>query len=305
MSAFSLQHMREYVFGLHDALRTWFEDQSGCHFRIDEWTRSDSVVGRGKTAVLEGDQVFEKVGLAWSDIAGTKLPPAATARNPALVNRPFHVVGISLIAHPVNPFVPTVHMNVRAFQTDDESVWWFGGGFDLTPVYADLADVIHWHQNAKAACDPIGAHVYPHLKKNCDEYFYLKHRQETRGVGGLFVDDLNEHTPVLGMSATACFSLIRNMGDALLPGYAPIVERHRDKPFTAAQRSFQAFRRSRYVEFNLVFDRGTLFGLQGGGRTESVLMSMPPHAEWRYDFEAPVGSPEAAIGEFLKARAWL
>jgi coproporphyrinogen III oxidase len=230
------------------------------------------------------------------------MPASATAHRPELAGRRFNAMGVSLVIHPRNPYVPTAHANVRFFIAEadgQEPIWWFGGGFDLTPYYPFDEDIVHWHQTAKDACDPFGDHVYADYKKWCDDYFYLKHRAETRGVGGLFFDDLN----VGGFEQ--CFALTRSVGEAFLPAYAPILASRKDTPYTERERDFQLYRRGRYVEFNLVFDRGTLFGLQTGGRTESILMSLPPLAAWRYDYQPEANSPEAQLSNYLRAKNWL
>ena len=247
--------------------------------------------------------LFEKAGVGFSDVQGKALPRAATAQRPELAGRSFRAMGVSLVLHPENPYVPTTHANVRFFQAEkpgEDPVWWFGGGFDLTPYYAFAEDVLHWHRQALAACEPFGAEVYDRYKAWCDEYFYLRHRQETRGVGGLFYDDLNEG------GFERCFALTRSVGDHFLPAYLPIVERRRDHDYGERERAFQLYRRGRYVEFNLIYDRGTLFGLQSGGRTESILMSMPPLAAWTYAWEPEPGSPEATLyRDYLEPRDWL
>jgi coproporphyrinogen III oxidase len=269
-------------------------------FHEDAWARDGG--GGGRTRVLEGGEVFESAGVNYSRVHGDALPPSATAERPGLQGRPFLAMGVSLVIHPRNPYVPTSHCNVRFFSTmadDVEPVWWFGGGFDLTPYYPFDEDVLHWHRAAKKVCEPFGEETYPRYKTWCDEYFYLKHRDETRGVGGLFFDDLCEG------GFERCFGFTRSVGDHYLPAYLPIVEKRKDTSFGAREREFQLYRRGRYVEFNLVYDRGTLFGLQSGGRTESILMSLPPCAAWRYDWQPEPGSPEARLHEFLKPRDYL
>jgi coproporphyrinogen III oxidase len=247
--------------------------------------------------------VFEQAGVNFSHVLGDNLPPSATAQRPELAGRRFEALGVSLVVHPHNPYVPTCHCNVRFFiasKAGAEPVWWFGGGFDLTPYYGFEDDAVHWHKTAKAACDPFGKDYYARFKKWCDEYFYIKHRNEPRGVGGLFFDDLNEN------DFHHCFGFMQSVGDHLLPAYLPIVQRRKDTPYGKRERDFQCYRRGRYVEFNLVYDRGTLFGLQSGGRTESILMSLPPQVSWRYDWQPEPGSPEAKLYEiFLKPRDWL
>jgi coproporphyrinogen III oxidase len=252
--------------------------------------------------VLSEEAVFEQAGVGFSHVHGPGLPPSATAQRPELAGRSFEALGVSLVFHPRNPYVPTTHMNVRFFlaeKPEAEPVWWFGGGFDLTPYYGFEEDAVHWHRTAQAACEPFGAEVYPRFKTWCDEYFYLKHRGEPRGIGGIFFDDLNER----GFEES--FALQRSVGDHLLPAYLPILRRRKDTPYGERERDFQLYRRGRYVEFNLVWDRGTLFGLQSGGRTESILMSLPPLVRWRYNWNPEPGSPEARLyEEFLRPRDW-
>jgi len=253
--------------------------------------------------VMADGVVFEQGGINFSQVFGDRLPPAATANRPDLAGRGFQAMGVSLVVHPRNPYVPTSHLNVRFFiaeQPGAQPVWWFGGGFDLTPYYGFDADAIHWHRNAQSVCQPFGESVYPRYKQWCDEYFYLKHRAEPRGIGGIFFDDLN------AWGFDRCFAFMRAVGDQYLAGYLPILERRRDCAYGERERAFQKYRRGRYVEFNLVYDRGTLFGLQSGGRTESILMSMPPEVSWRYDWRPEPGSPEAALYErFLVPRDWV
>ena len=270
-------------------------------FVEDAWQRPEG--GGGKSRVLTGGKVFEQAGVNYSHVFGANMPGSATAHRPELAGRSFNACGVSLVIHPNNPFVPTTHANVRFFIAEKEGeapVWWFGGGFDLTPYYPFEEDVVHWHQVAKAAVDPFGAHYYPDYKKWCDEYFYLKHRNETRGVGGLFFDDLN--TPGFEQS----FALMRAVGEAFTAAYLPIVEKRQSIAYGELQRQFQLYRRGRYVEFNLVYDRGTLFGLQSGGRTESILMSMPPLVRWQYGYQPVAGSAEALLYQrYLKPQDWL
>lgn len=273
----------------------------GREFREDRWERSAG--GGGRTRILAGGGVFEKAGVNFSHVHGTGLPPSATAQRPELAGRSFQALGVSVVLHPENPYVPTSHANVRFFIAEKEGsdpVWWFGGGFDLTPYYPFEEDAVHWHRMAREACEPFGAEVYPRFKRWCDEYFYLPHRQETRGVGGLFFDDLND------WGFSRCFAFLRSVGDHFLAGYLPVVERRRDTSYGQRERDFQLYRRGRYVEFNLLYDRGTLFGIQSGGRTESILMSLPPLVRWRYDWSPAPGTPEATLGErFLQPRDWL
>jgi len=271
-------------------------------FIIDDWTREHGG-GGGRTRVLSDGAVFEQAGVNFSHVTGDQMPASATASRPELAGRRFEAMGVSLVIHPHNPYAPTSHANVRFFIASKEGhapIWWFGGGFDLTPYYGFEEDAIHWHQAAKRACDPFGQAVYPKYKKWCDDYFYLKHRGETRGVGGLFFDDLNEG------GFDHCFALTRSIGEHYIKAYAPIVERRKNTDFGERERDFQLYRRGRYVEFNLVYDRGTLFGLQTGGRTESILMSLPPLVKWRYNWQAEVGSAEEHLyTTFLKPQDWL
>jgi len=272
----------------------------GAAFREDAWDRPGG--GGGRTRVLAGGGVFEQGGVNYSHVFGDGLPASATAARPELAGCGFEAMGVSLVIHPQNPYVPTSHANVRMFVAlrEGEPVqWWFGGGFDLTPYYVFEEDARHWHRRAQAACEPFGDDVYPRFKRWCDEYFYLKHRGETRGIGGLFFDDLNE------WDFDTSFAFMRSVGDAYAEAYLPIVERRRDLPYGERERDFQLYRRGRYVEFNLVYDRGTLFGLQSGGRTESILMSLPPLAKWRYDWHPEPGSAEAGLYEYLQPRDWL
>ena len=293
--------VRSYLLGLQDAIITRLEALDGQPFKTDQWDRPGG--GGGITRVIEEGGVFERGGVNFSHVFGDKLPPSASAQRPQLGGRPFEAMGVSLVMHPRNPYIPTVHMNVRFFLARDpaggEPIWWFGGGMDLTPYYAFEKDVVRFHSVCKQSLEPFGAEYHPRFKKWCDEYFFLKHRNEPRGVGGVFFDDFSE----LGFERS--FALMRSVGDAFIDAYAPIVERHRDHPFGERERDFQAYRRGRYVEFNLVFDRGTLFGLQSGGRTESILMSLPPSVRWRYDWQPEAGSPEARLySDFLRARDW-
>ncbi|TDJ67859.1 MAG: oxygen-dependent coproporphyrinogen oxidase [Proteobacteria bacterium] len=302
MSTPSVEAVKEYLVALQDHITAALEREDGMgRFRQDSWERPEG--GGGQTRILTGGSVFEQAGVNFSHVLGEYLPPSATAQRPDLAGRSFDALGVSLVIHPHNPYVPTCHCNVRFFiasKADVESVWWFGGGFDLTPYYGFEDDAVHWHKTAKAACDPFGKDYYARFKKWCDEYFYIKHRNEPRGVGGLFFDDLNEN------SFDHCFGFTQSVGDQLLPAYLPIVERRKDTPYGQRERDFQCYRRGRYVEFNLVYDRGTLFGLQSGGRTESILMSLPPQVSWRYDWQPEPGSPEAKLYEiFLKPRDWL
>jgi coproporphyrinogen III oxidase len=290
-----------YLRGLQDQLTAALERIDGAAtFRRDRWQRSEG--GGGETRVLRGGAVFEQAGVNFSHVTGYKLPPSATAQRPELADAKWLATGVSIVIHPVNPYVPTTHANVRFFAATNESgsTWWFGGGFDLTPYYPFDADVLHWHRTAAAACAPFGADVYRAHKEWCDRYFFLKHRNETRGVGGLFFDDLNE------WGFERCFAYQRSVGDHFLLAYTPIVERRKAIPYGERERQFQLYRRGRYVEFNLVYDRGTSFGLQSGGRTESILMSLPPLVRWEYDWRAEPRSPEERLyKDFLRPRDWL
>jgi coproporphyrinogen III oxidase len=297
--------VESYLRDLQDRLCAAFESLDGAaRFQHDRWTRKqgEGLAGGGDTRVLAEGAVFERGGVNFSDVAGARLPPAATAQRPELAGRSFRAMGVSVVMHPRNPYAPTSHCNVRFLAAEapgEEPVWWFGGGFDLTPYYGFEEDAHHWHGKAREACAPFGAELYPRLKQWCDEYFYLKHRKEPRGIGGLFFDDWRE----AGFEQS--FGLLRSVGDHFLPAYAPIVERRKDCPHGARERDWQLCRRGRYVEFNLVWDRGTLFGLQSGGRIESILMSMPPLAAWRYDVRPEPGSAEARLLDyFLVPRDW-
>lgn len=295
--------VRKYLLSLQNKICSDLESIDGeGKFDSDVWFK-EGIQGDGDTRTLGGGQVFEKAGVAFSHVFGNSLPPAATAKRPDLNGRSFEALGVSLVIHPQNPFVPTAHMNVRLFvasKPDAAPVWWFGGGFDLTPYYPFEEDCKHWHRQAKEACDLFGPDVYPKLKKWCDEYFYLKHRNEARGIGGLFFDDWNH------WDFDTCFAFQRSVGDAFTKAYLPIVERRMNTEYGENERFFQQYRRGRYVEFNLVWDRGTLFGLQAGGRTESILMSMPPISRWEYNWKPKPGSPEAELTDhFLKARDWI
>jgi len=294
--------VKAYLLALQDRIcNALAAEDGGAQFIEDSWTRAEG--GGGRSRVLTNGAVIEKGGVNFSHVHGTQMPASATAHRPELAGRAFEAMGVSLVIHPHNPYVPTSHANVRFFIAEKEGaapVWWFGGGYDLTPYYGNEADVIHWHQTAKDACDPLGEHLYPKFKKWCDEYFYLKHRDEARGVGGLFFDDYNAE------SFAHSFALMQAVGDSYVPAYQPIVNARKATPFTERERDFQLYRRGRYVEFNLVYDRGTLFGLQTGGRTESILMSLPPLVRWEYDWQPQAGSAEAELYEnFLPQRDWL
>jgi len=288
----NLAAVHEYFRGLQAGIVSGLEALDGARFRADAWTRAEG--GGGESRVLEAGGVFERAGVNFSRVQGASLPPSATAARPQLAGQAYEAMGVSLVLHPRNPYVPTVHMNVRCFAAGD--LWWFGGGMDLTPYYGFEEDARHFHATCKAA---VGDALHPKFKRWCDEYFYLKHRQEPRGVGGIFFDDLNEP------DFETCFALVRAVGERFLTAYGPIVERRRMAPYGEREREFQAYRRGRYVEFNLVYDRGTLFGLQSGGRTEAILMSLPPRVAWRYDWKPEPGSPEARLyTDFLRPRDW-
>ena len=276
-------------------------DGGGQSFHEDSWTRAEG--GGGRSRVITDGNVFEKGGVNFSHVSGVEMPASATAHRPELAGRSFEAMGVSLVMHPTNPYVPTSHANVRFFVAEkpgEAPVWWFGGGYDLTPYYGFAEDCVHWHQTAKDACDPFGADMYPRLKKWCDDYFYLKHRDEPRGVGGLFFDDLSE--PNFEQS----FAFMRSVGDSYTRAYVPIVNRRKTMEYTERERQFQLYRRGRYVEFNLVYDRGTLFGLQTGGRTESILMSLPPLVRWDYDWHPAEGTPERSLyTDYLCNREWV
>lgn len=294
--------VRTYLLGLQEALCHTLERADGsARFLTDPWTREEG--GGGISRVLSEGSVFEKAGVNFSHVTGDRLPSSATAARPELANRRFEALGVSVVIHPVNPYVPTSHLNVRLFVAVHETeapVWWFGGGFDLTPCYGYQEDAVHWHRTAEEICRPFGDGVYARYKSECDRYFYLKHRRETRGVGGIFYDDLNQ------WDFGRCFEFMRAVGDGFSRAYLPIVDRRKAQTWGDRQRQFQLYRRGRYVEFNLVFDRGTLFGLQSGGRTESILVSMPPLARWEYNWQPEPGSHEARLAEdFLQPRDWI
>jgi coproporphyrinogen III oxidase len=301
--------VRHYLQGLQQQIVTGLESVDGGSFITDAWERAEG--GGGISRVIEDGHVFERAGVLFSHVTGNHLPPTASATRPGMAGRSFEAMGVSLVLHPRNPHVPTVHLNVRCFiaapragaapdSPDGQPVWWFGGGMDLTPYYGVEEDVVHFHATCKSALAPFGVDYHPRFKKACDQYFVLKHRGEARGIGGIFFDDFSE----LGFEQS--FALTRSVGDAFLDAYLPIVRRNVDRPYTERERDFQAYRRGRYVEFNLVFDRGTLFGLQSGGRTESILVSMPPIVKWRYSWQPEAGSPEARLYEhFLPAREWV
>jgi coproporphyrinogen III oxidase len=293
--------VRAYLNGLHDRITAAVEAIDTATFRRDDWRRPEG--GGGESRILADGAVFERAGVSFSHVFGGRLPPSASNLRPEIAGASFEAMGVSLVFHPRNPYVPTTHCNVRfllATPTSAPPVWWFGGGFDLTPYYPFDEDVLHWHRTARSACEPFGAGLYQQYKQWCDRYFFLPHRQETRGVGGLFFDDLAEG------GFARCFGLLQSVGDHFLTAFMPIAERRKNHPWGERERSFQLYRRGRYVEFNLLYDRGTLFGLQSGGRTESILMSMPPLARWDYDWRPQAGSPEARLyADFLRPRNFL
>lgn len=297
-----LEAVKAYLLDLQERICAALEAEDGAAaFVEDAWTRPTG--GGGRTRVIAEGALLEKGGVNFSHVHGDSLPPSASAHRPELAGRSFEAMGVSLVMHPRNPHIPTAHANVRFFLAEkpgEAPVWWFGGGLDLTPYYGNEADCVHWHQVCHDACAPFGADVYPRYKAWCDRYFHLKHRGEPRGIGGLFFDDLND------WDFDTCFAFQRAIGDAFVDAYLPIVQRRRHQPYSEAEREFQAYRRGRYVEFNLVYDRGTLFGLQSGGRTESILMSLPPEVRWGYDWKPVPGSPEARLTDFfLTDRDWL
>ncbi len=301
MSHVNIDTVIDFLKQLQDNICSALEAADGSgKFVEDNWTRAEG--GGGRTRVLTNGTVIEQGGVNFSVVSGDTLPPSATAHRPELAGRKWQACGVSLVIHPKNPFIPTSHANVRFFVAEKEGekpVWWFGGGFDLTPFYPFEEDVIHWHQTAKDLCDTFGDNVYQDHKKWCDEYFYLKHRDETRGVGGLFFDDLN------CWDFESCLNYIKAVGQGFIDAYVPILNKRKDIEYSEQHRQFQLYRRGRYVEFNLVFDRGTLFGLQSGGRTESILMSMPPLARWEYNYSPAENSEEAQLIPYLTPRDWL
>ena len=295
-----LEVIQGYLTGLQDRICASIESiDTGATFREDPWQRAEG--GGGRTRILAKGDVFEQAGIGFSRVSGSTLPPSASQNRPQLAGRSWTALGVSLVFHPLNPYVPTTHMNVRFFEATApgaDPVWWFGGGFDLTPFYPFDEDVRHWHDAARQVCAPYGADLYPRYKKWCDDYFFIKHRNETRGVGGLFYDDLSEG------GFDRCFEFMQAVGDGFLQAYIPIVERRKSTPFGDREREFQLYRRGRYVEFNLVYDRGTLFGLQSGGRAESILMSLPPRLRFEYGFQPEPGSQEAQLADYLVPRDW-
>ena len=307
MSSIDLSTVRTFLLGLQERITRSIAEVDGRPFVADHWQKEpgETLQGNGITKILEQGRVFERAGCGFSHVRGPRLPPSATQHRPELAGAPFEAMGVSLVFHPRNPYAPTVHMNVRMLAAtplgeDAEPVCWFGGGMDLTPFYGFDEDAVHFHQACKDALAPFGDDKYPRFKRWCDEYFYLKHRQEQRGIGGVFFDDFQE----LGLAQS--FAMMQGVGDSFLQAYLPIVERRKDSIYTERERDFQLYRRGRYIEFNLVWDRGTHFGLQSGGRTESILMSMPPLASWSYQRPNEAGSPEECLyKEFLVRRDWV
>lgn len=302
MTQVNIEAVKIYLLNLQKRLCASLAAEDGEKvFKEDPWDYAQG--GGGVSCILEGGKQIEKGGVNFSHVYGKSLPLAATTRRPDLIDCPFQAVGVSVVIHPVNPYVPTTHANVRYLQVEKKNGsfdWWFGGGFDLTPYYGFSEDCIHWHTMAKAACEPYGAEVYPKLKKWCDDYFFLKHRQEPRGIGGLFFDDLNE------WGFASSFAFMQAIAEHFMQAYLPIFARRKHLSFGAREQQFQRYRRGRYVEFNLLYDRGTLFGLQSGGRTESILMSLPPQVSWQYNWQPEPGSAEAELyQDFLRAREWV
>jgi len=303
VNTLSTDRVKEFLLGLQESICSGLESlDPDANFKTDKWDRETG--GSGITRVLSDGSVFEKGGVNFSHVFGESMPASATVSRPELAGRAFQAMGVSLVMHPVNPFVPTSHANFRLFiaeKENQEPIWWFGGGYDLTPYYGNEEDCIHWHQQARQACSKFGDNYYAQFKQQCDEYFYLKHRKETRGIGGLFFDDFNE----LGFDRS--FEFVRSMAASYLEAYMPIVEKRKDIEYTEQNKRFQEYRRGRYAEFNLVYDRGTIFGLQSGvGRIESILMSLPPIVKWRYDWEPVQGSAESELyTNFLISRDWV
>jgi coproporphyrinogen III oxidase len=293
--------IESYLLNLQKNICAALTKIEGQDFYADDWVRPEG--GGGKTCILQEGKVFEKAGVNFSHIYGDTLPAAANVKRPELTGRQFDAMGVSLVIHPRNPYIPTAHFNIRFFMAtapEKDPIWWFGGGFDLTPYYGFEEDCVHWHETAKKACQPFGEELYPLYKKQCDDYFFLKHRQEARGIGGLFFDDM--HLP----GFEKCFAFMRSIGDHFLTAYLPIVEKRKASPYGERERAFQHYRRGRYVEFNLIYDRGTLFGLQFGGRIESILISLPPVVSWVYQWQAEKGSTEERLTEyFLKPKEWI
>lgn len=296
-----IAQVKQYLLSLQDNICDALSgEDGGAEFVEDSWQRQEG--GGGRSRVLRNGNVIEQGGVNFSHVHGEQMPASATAARPELAGRNFEAMGVSLVIHPHNPYVPTSHANVRFFvakKPGETPIWWFGGGFDLTPSYVFEQDAVHWHQVASSLCEPFGSDVYANYKSWCDRYFFLKHRNETRGVGGLFFDDLNQ------WGFDRSFAFMQAVGDGYIDAYLPIVKRRKDTKYGERQRQFQLYRRGRYVEFNLVYDRGTLFGLQTGGRTESILMSMPPLARWEYNYQPPADSPEQQLTQYLQARNWL
>jgi coproporphyrinogen III oxidase len=296
------QRVKHYLQQLQNTIcHTLAQEDGECIFHEDQWQHENGQ-GGGCTRLMDHGAVFEKAGVNFSHVYGDKLPAAATHNRPELANTPFEAMGVSLVLHPHNPFVPTCHANWRFFIAETpnkQPTWWFGGGYDLTPYYGFDEDCQHWHQTAKNACDPFGKDIYPQFKQWCDDYFFIKHRQEPRGIGGLFFDDFNR------WEFEQCFALVQSLGNSFLPAYQPIVARRKTHPYEQKHRDFQLYRRGRYVEFNLVYDRGTLFGLQSNGRTESILMSLPPQVTWKYNWHPKPGSEEAKLYDiYLQTKTW-
>lgn len=307
-----VEQVRQYLLDLQDTICAAIAKIDGDNFIEDAWQHEGSFLihsGDGRTRILSNGTVIEKGGVNFSHVKGSSLPPSASTKRPEMAGKPFEALGVSLVLHPYNPFAPTSHMNVRFFIADadsDNPIWWFGGGFDLTPYYGFEADAKHWHQIAQTACQGFGENTYANYKKWCDDYFYLKHRDEQRGIGGLFFDDLNSKENSDEYHFEHSFALMQSVGNHFIPAYTPILERRKDSKFSEQQRDWQLYRRGRYVEFNLVFDRGTLFGLQSGGRTESILMSMPPLVKWEYRRQIPQDSEEEKLmNVYLKPQNWL
>ncbi|MDP6103578.1 MAG: oxygen-dependent coproporphyrinogen oxidase [Gammaproteobacteria bacterium] len=297
-----IEEVKQYLLNLQNNICYQLEQVDGkAKFIEDSWEKEGNT-GNGQTRVIQNGNVFEQGGVNFSIVSGESLPSSATALRPELAGRSFQALGVSLVIHPKNPYVPTSHANVRFFiakKDGEEPIWWFGGGFDLTPYYGFDEDAIYWHSTAESACKPYGEDVYPKYKKWCDDYFYLKHRDEQRGIGGLFFDDLNEG------GFDKCFAFMKSVGNNYIKAYKPIVEKRKDMPYTDKERQFQLYRRGRYVEFNLVYDRGTLFGLQTGGRTESILMSLPPLVRWEYNYSIRKDSEEERLYKrYLKPQEW-
>ena len=298
-----IEQVKKYLVHLQESICSDLESlDGGAVFEKDHWTKKDGN-GSGITSVICDGNVFEKGGVNFSIVEGNKMPKSATTLRPELEGRKYTALGVSLVLHPENPYIPTAHANVRFFvaeEPDKEPIWWFGGGFDLTPFYGFDEDAVHWHTTAKKACLPFGEKVYSQYKKWCDDYFYLEHRNEQRGIGGLFFDDLNEG------GFDRCFEFMKSVGDHFSEAYLPIVIKRKDTPYGEKERNFQLYRRGRYVEFNLIYDRGTLFGLQSGGRTESILMSMPPEVKWSYQFQVEKDSQEEKLSNhYLKPKEWI